>query len=147
MITIKEYVKPSSVAEAYSLLTTRENPAVIGGGFFLRLASRKIGTAIDLSRAGLDFIRETEGNIEIGAMTTFRRLEQDPVLQRNFDSLIPATVANLPGGPDKKYGLGRRNCLGQVRFFRTDYLFDGFRLPGAIVQGWNFNAAGFPGCR
>ncbi len=97
MITIKEYVKPNSVAEAYSLLTTGENPAVIGGGFFLRLASRKIGTAIDLSKAGLDYIRETDNTIEIGVMASFRQLEQEPILQQNLDGLIPATLANLPG--------------------------------------------------
>lgn len=97
MITIDEYVKPKSPAEAYALLTTRENAAVVGGGLFMRLASRKIGVAIDLSQAGLNFIRETERQIEIGAMTTISNLVNNEALQRNFDGLIPATMANLPG--------------------------------------------------
>ena len=97
MLTIAEYVKPNSIDEAYQLLTTRENAVIVGGGFFMRMSSRKIGTAIDLSRAGLDFIRETDEHIEIGAMTTFSRLMRSDVLQKNLDGLIPATLAHLPG--------------------------------------------------
>ena len=97
MITIDEYVKPRSVAEAYTLLTTRENAAIVGGGVFMRLASRKIGLAIDVSSAGLDFIKETDDAIEIGAMTTFSTLESSTVLQKNLDGIIPYTVANIPG--------------------------------------------------
>jgi CO/xanthine dehydrogenase FAD-binding subunit len=97
MITIEEYVKPWSVAEAYTLLTTGKNTTVVGGGAFMRLASRKVRTAVDLSRAGLNFIRETGDTIEIGAMTTFRELEQSLPLRSNFDGLIPRTVRNVGG--------------------------------------------------
>ncbi len=97
MVTIDEYVKPGSVAEAYTLLTSSENAAVVGGGIFMRLASRKIGLALDLSRAGLDYIRESDAAIEIGAMTSFRTMERSAVLQRNLDGLIPKVVANVPG--------------------------------------------------
>lgn len=97
MMTIGEYVKPKSVNEAYELLTTAENASIVGGGFFVRLSSKKIGVAIDLSQAGLEFIRESEESIEIGAMTTFGQLEQSAALQLNFDGVIPAAIANLPG--------------------------------------------------
>ena len=97
MLTIEEYIKPWSVAEAYTLLTGGRNTAVVGGGAFMRLVSRKIGTAVDLSRAGLNFIRETNDCVEIGAMTTFRQLEQSLPLQNNLDGLIPQTVRNVGG--------------------------------------------------
>jgi CO/xanthine dehydrogenase FAD-binding subunit len=97
MITIEEYAKPWSVAEAHTLLTTGRNTAVVGGGAFMRLASRKIGIAVDLSRTGLNFIRETGDSVEIGAMTTFRQLEQNIPLQNNLDGLIPKTVRNVGG--------------------------------------------------
>ena len=97
MLTIGEYAMPASVAEAYARLTAERNAVIVGGGFFLRLASRKIGVALDLSRAGLDFIREADDFVEIGAMTNFSQLEKSAVLQKNFAGLIPATVANLPG--------------------------------------------------
>ena len=97
MLTIDEYAMPASVAEAYARLTAERNAVIVGGGFFLRLASRRIGAALDLSRAGLDFIRETDDSVEIGAMTRFSELEKSAVLQTNLAGLIPATVAHLPG--------------------------------------------------
>ena len=97
MLAIEEYVKPKSAGEAYILLTSGQNAAVIGGGVFTRLSSRKIGVAIDLSQAGLNFIQETDTAVEIGAMTTFRELEKSAVLQQNLGGLIPRTVCNVPG--------------------------------------------------
>jgi CO/xanthine dehydrogenase FAD-binding subunit len=97
MITIAEYVWPRTVAEAQTLLATRPDAAIVGGGVFMRMASRKIGLAIDLSRAGLDFINETDTAIEIGAMTTFGALEKSAALSRYFDGLIPKAIGNIPG--------------------------------------------------
>lgn len=97
MLTIAEYLKPQSIAEAYHLLKNKENSVIIGGGFFTRMSSRKIGAAIDLSDARLNEIRETEQAIEIGAMVNFSQLEKDTALIEYFDGIIPATVANLPG--------------------------------------------------
>lgn len=97
MITIEEYATPSCVADAHSLLTSGRNAVVVGGGVFMRLSSRKIDLAIDLSRAELDFIRETGDSLEIGAMTTFGRLERSEALQRNLDGLIPKIVRNISG--------------------------------------------------
>jgi CO/xanthine dehydrogenase FAD-binding subunit len=97
MITIDEYLKPQSVTEAYTLLTTRQNASIVGGGVFMRLTSRKIGLAIDMSQAGLDFIKEMDEYIEIGAMATFGELGRSAVLQKNLDGIIPNTVANIPG--------------------------------------------------
>lgn len=97
MLTIAEYLKPQSVAEAYQLLTSRENSVIIGGGFFTRLGSKKIGVAIDLSEAKLDGIRETDTDIEIGGMVSFSQLQKSPLLQQNFSGVVPSTVSHLPG--------------------------------------------------
>jgi CO/xanthine dehydrogenase FAD-binding subunit len=97
MIIIDEYVRPRNVSDAYALLITRSNPAIIGGGVFMRLASREIGTAIDLSEAGLDFIKETSGHIEIGSMVTFGELERNPLMNTAWGGLISTTVKNIVG--------------------------------------------------
>ncbi|MGE5581804.1 MAG: FAD binding domain-containing protein [Bacillota bacterium] len=97
MITIEKYVKPKDLSQAYDLLNTNDKAAIVGGGFFMRLASRKIGLAIDLSGAGLDFIRETDDHIEIGAMATFSQLERSSVLHKNLAGIIPLALANIPG--------------------------------------------------
>lgn len=97
MMTIDEYVKPKSIGEAYALLTEKPGAAVIGGGLFLKLGAKKIGLAIDLSDAGLAFIRETDGGVEIGAMTTFSDLEKSAVLRKYCGGVIPAAVSGVVG--------------------------------------------------
>lgn len=97
MIAIGEYVKPKSVDEAYALLKSRSDASVIGGGLFLRQGVRRIGLAIDLSRAALDFIMETDETIEIGAMATFGDIERSALLKKHFSGVIPATISGIVG--------------------------------------------------
>jgi len=97
MITIDEYVKPKNIADAYGLLTTRPNASIVGGGLFLRQGSRKIGLAVDLTEASLSYVRETGGDIEIGAMATFGDLAQSPLLKKYFDGVLPAAVSGIVG--------------------------------------------------
>jgi CO/xanthine dehydrogenase FAD-binding subunit len=78
-------------------MISSENSAIIGGGFFMRFSSKKIGTAIDLTEANLDFIAETDDTVEIGAMTTADQLQRNAILQKRFDGLIPTSVGHLPG--------------------------------------------------
>ena len=74
MLTIREYVKAESLAEAYELNQKRSN-RVIGGMLWLRLGSGNVNKAIDLSGLGLEGIEENEEEFSIGAMTTLRQLE------------------------------------------------------------------------
>jgi CO/xanthine dehydrogenase FAD-binding subunit len=97
MIAIGEYVKPKSAEEAYALLSGRKDAYVIGGGLFLRRGSRKIGLAIDLSDAGLDFIMETESTIEIGAMATLGDIGRSGLLKKQFCGILPAAVSGIVG--------------------------------------------------
>lgn len=97
MIAIGEYVKPKSLEEAYDLLKNRNDASVIGGGLFLRQGARKIGLAIDLSKAALDFIMETDETIEIGAMATFGDIERSALLRKHLSGIIPATVSGIVG--------------------------------------------------
>lgn len=97
MFSITELARPETIEEAYRILTARPNNAVLGGGAFLRLCSHRIGTAIDLSRLGLDMIEEQEDFIRIGAMTTFRALETSPVLKAAFGGVLPKAVGNVVG--------------------------------------------------
>ena len=73
MLTIKEYVKVKSLEEAYELNQKRTNH-ILGGMLMLRLGSRNIQKAIDLSGLGLDSIEEETLEFRIGCMTTLRAL-------------------------------------------------------------------------
>lgn len=97
MFTCEDLVQPTSVAEAYRLLGERPDNTLIGGGAFLRIGGKKIGTAIDLSRLGLDYIRETDGWFELGAMATFRAVETYRPFRECFGGLLPQAVGNVIG--------------------------------------------------
>lgn len=97
MFTIHDLVQPLTIKEAYQALTANSNSTVLGGCAFLRLGSQKIGTAIDLSKLDLDYIKELPDYIEIGAMTTFRAVETNPVLIELFNGLLPKAVSYIMG--------------------------------------------------
>lgn len=97
MLTIQEYVLPESFEEAYEILKTNKNSTILGGCGFLRISSKKIGKAVDLSNLHLNYIRENQDTIEIGAMTTFRSVETSPILTQYFDGILSKSVKNIVG--------------------------------------------------
>ncbi len=97
MITFGNYVKPESIEEAYEIVSTKKPARVMGGGLYMRMGTRRIGLLVDLSSAGLEYINETEDSVEIGAMVTFRQMEQSEVLNRCFDELIKKSVHDVIG--------------------------------------------------
>lgn len=97
MFTIKELVQPDNLDEAYGVLIKQISNTVLGGCAFLKLGSKKIDTAIDLSKLGLQYIKEQAGYIEMGAMTTFRDVETNAILQENFSGILPQSVSQIIG--------------------------------------------------
>ena len=98
LYTIKSYVFPQSLEEAYELLTkSPRNNLILGGCCWLKMGSRRIQTAIDLTRLGLDEIRAADGWVEIGANVSLRRLETDPILKRRFGGILGKSVSSIVG--------------------------------------------------
>lgn len=97
MAVISRYVKAESLEQAQHLLLADERNAVLGGYTFLRLGSRSIETAIDLSGLDLEYIRETAEHIEIGAMTSLREIEESSLLRRYFSGILPRSASGIAG--------------------------------------------------
>lgn len=97
MITFGEYIAPSTAEEAYEALISKKTARLIGGGCFLRMGHRRIGLAVDLSQAGLDYINDTNGALEIGAMTSLRSFETSEILKENFGLIIGDSVKHIIG--------------------------------------------------
>jgi len=92
-----DLVQPDNLTEAYQILSDRRNNTILGGCAFLRMGSKWIGTAIDLSNLKLSYIQEQDGFIEIGAMTSLRELETHKLSRTCFDGVIPKSVRNIIG--------------------------------------------------
>lgn len=97
MFTVRDLAQPGTIEEAYLALMSRKTNTVLGGCAFLRLGNKRIGTAIDLSKLNLRFIRQVDGWVEIGAMATLRDIETSSIFQSSFGGLLPKAVANIVG--------------------------------------------------
>lgn len=139
MFTIGELIQPNTLEEAYQALTTNKSSAVLGGCAFLKLGTRKINTAIDLTKLQLDYITENQDFIEIGAMTTFRDMEVNDSLNEYFNGIIPKSVSNIIGVQFRntvtvgasvfsKYGFS--DLIPALLVLNTEVeLFNGGRMP------------------
>lgn len=122
MLEIAKYVRAESLEEAYDLNQKKGN-VILGGMLWLRLGSRRVNTAIDLSALSLDKIEEipkdapeamadngapgmpdgireaaeTCGGYRIGAMVTLRQLEKHEGLNRLTDGAIKDCVRDIVG--------------------------------------------------
>jgi len=97
MFTVGRLAQPDTIEEAYRILMEERDAAILGGCAFLRMGSRKIGTAIDLTHLDLKAVREHEDWMEIGAMTTLRMIETDPAINNRFDGLLAEAVKPVIG--------------------------------------------------
>ena len=90
MLKIKEYVKAESLEQAYELNQKKTN-CVIGGMLWLKMVTRNVQKAIDLSGLGLDQIEENDEEFSIGAMVTLRQIE----LHEGLNTWIQQTVLRI----------------------------------------------------
>ena len=97
MFTVREYVKPSSLDEAYELLQKNKKNTILGGLLWLRMGDRAINKGIDLSNLGLDSIEENADEFIIGAMVTLRDIEVHTNLNEQFNGVFKDTVKHIVG--------------------------------------------------
>ena len=97
MLKFGTYVRVGNAAEAYELLQKNRNNKIIGGGIWMRLGSRRVATAIDLSACGLDKIEETEDEFRIGAMVTLRQLERHEAFNAMINHVFEFAVHDIVG--------------------------------------------------
>lgn len=89
-------VSPKTLDEVYSAYRSVESSVIVGGAWGLKHDDdRHFALAIKLGNLGLDFIRETEGEIIIGAMTTLQTLEKAACLQGLSGGVLPACIREI----------------------------------------------------
>ena len=130
MYTIRQFLCPSSLEEAYQALTAARNNTVLGGCMWLRLGRRAIGTAIDLSALGLDRITDTGDAIEIGAMASQRQLETSKLLRQQYGTLFRDAVSGIVGTQFRNTATVGGSVFGRFGF--SDVLTALLALPAQV---------------
>src|SRR5579862_2915687 len=93
------YARPSSLDEAIKILSGDPEAKVLAGGHslipLLKLRLAEPSQLVDIGRVpGLSYIREEDGHIAIGAMTTHYEVESSDLLRRTLP-LLPMTVSHV----------------------------------------------------
>lgn len=96
MMTIREYVRPASLEEAWTLNQKRTS-RVIGGMLWLKMQNAAVGTAIDLSGLGLDKIEETPEGFAVDAMVSLRALETHAGLNEYTNGAMREALRHIVG--------------------------------------------------
>ena len=97
MFSFKNYLLPSNLEEAYEELVKNKKNIILGGTSFLRMGNVSYNTAIDLSNLSLDYLKEDEEYVHIGAMTTFRELETNPITKSLYSGILSECVKQILG--------------------------------------------------
>ena len=96
MMPAFELFQPASIDEALNLLDEHKADVwVLGGGMdsfdWLKDRTKRVSTVVDLSQlSDLRGIKEVDGGLEIGAMTTLTTVVNHPVVQAKFGILSEA---------------------------------------------------------
>ena len=109
MLKIKEYVKAESLEQAYELNQKKTN-CVIGGMLWLKMVTRNVQKAIDLSGLGLDQIEEDDDDkihhsIDIGYSKSLINYKISLSINRLFN-IHTAVLGNS--------GSGKSNTIARI---------------------------------
>src|SRR5579864_6666649 len=93
-----DYSAPSTLKEALQLIADGERKVLAGGMSLVPLMKLRLAApqhVVDISRVpGLNYIREQQGAIHVGAMTTHYEVESSALL-RGKCPLLAETAANI----------------------------------------------------
>jgi carbon-monoxide dehydrogenase medium subunit len=76
LLNLGTIFKPSTIDEAAALLSRPGVYPVYGGAALQRRADPNVTAGIDLSRLGLDYVRDSENSLRLGSMLTLEQVRQ-----------------------------------------------------------------------
>lgn len=88
MINLAEIHKPQTIEDAIQFLRQPDTVALAGGTALIASEDKNVRAVVDLSALGLAFIREKDGAVAIGAMTTLADVCDSPILRAISNGVI-----------------------------------------------------------
>ncbi len=86
---VNEYVRAASIDEAIRFLGQHgEKTHLLAGGTDLLLVDRAYDAILDISRLELDYIREENDDLAIGATTSIETISRSPVVRMLADGIL-----------------------------------------------------------
>ncbi|MBE0701219.1 MAG: FAD binding domain-containing protein [Acholeplasmataceae bacterium] len=94
---ITTYYIAQTLEDAYQKLNANNQNAILGGGAWLKHATKHVDTMIDLSNLHLDEIEDRPDVIEIGSCVTLRSLETNPLVQTIGQGFLSEASSQIMG--------------------------------------------------
>lgn len=94
---VNEYYRASSLEDAYQKLQESPKNAILAGGLWMKKMGQSYDALIDLSKLGLDQIKETKEEVIVGAMVTQRDFESSPIVNFLFAGAPAFAVREVMG--------------------------------------------------
>ena len=106
MVTSDTIAVPQSPEEAYQVYRDAASAVFLAGAQGLKYKKDHYGLIVDLSKAGLRYIRDAGDEVAIGAMTTLDDLEKSPVVQAIAGGAICRCIRDIKNSDEKKATIG-----------------------------------------
>ncbi len=94
---VKNYLRPSSVEQAYSLLVGGENRHLIAGGAWMKLTLKEADHIIELCGIVSSAIEDHPDFVHIGAMASLERLVESPLIASLGDGILAKAASSIMG--------------------------------------------------
>lgn len=113
---LNDYVRASSVEEAYTLMVKDKKHVIKGGGAWLKLTLKSAKKLISLDELNLDQIVVTEEAIEIGSMTTLREIETNEDINNFYEGILSLACHNIMGLNVRNIATIGGSVMGRLAF-------------------------------
>ncbi|MBI3740537.1 MAG: FAD binding domain-containing protein, partial [Chloroflexi bacterium] len=88
MLNLREIHKPTTLEDAIKFLRQPDTVAMAGGTQLIADQKKNIRAVVDLSALGLSYIRERDGAMIFGAMTTLAEVNDSPIVRAAANGVL-----------------------------------------------------------
>lgn len=88
MLNLRTIHKPTTLADALQWLQQPNTVALAGGTQLLTTKRRDVHAVVDLSALDLAYLRERDGTVAIGALTTLAALDTSPIVRALANGIV-----------------------------------------------------------
>ncbi len=88
MLNLREIYRPRTIEEALELLKQPGTVVLAGGTELIASRRRDVRAVVDLAGLGLTYIRDKNGAVAIGALTTLAEVAESPILRAAANGVV-----------------------------------------------------------
>jgi len=113
---VKELIRAIDAEAAYTLLNEFKGSKVMAGGAWMKLSVKSVDKLILLDDLNLDYIKEENEYLEIGAMTSLRTMEMHPTIKSLNSGILAKAIKSIMGVQVRNVATIGGSVMGRFAF-------------------------------